>query len=96
MRHGDVATDPRRVAATPFLIQHRHLTGLDRYCAGGDKCQGDSSPLELLYSVTVPLQQGSVTWKLPPLPLGSRCVRLEVAGQIVMLALPRKFTGSKP
>ena len=57
---------------------------------------GDSSPLESLYSVTLPLRQGGVIWRLPPLPPGSRCVRLEVAGQIVMLGLPPKLTGPKP
>jgi hypothetical protein len=83
-----------------------HVRLSDRACGDAGRARrasprrgqllGDSSPLELLYSVTVPLQQGGVTWKLPPLPLGSRCVRLEVAGQRMMLALPRKFTGRKP
>lgn len=56
----------------------------------------DSSPLELLYALTVPLQKGRVIWKLPPLPLGSRCVRLEVAGQSALLVLPNKLFGTKP
>ncbi len=86
-----------------------HVRLSDRACGAADSASrarhasplrgqllGDSSPLELLYSVTVPLRQGGVTWQLPPLPLGSRCVRLEVAGQRVMLALPAKFTGRKP
>jgi hypothetical protein len=50
--------------------------------------QCDSRTLAVLYGISLPLKQGVLAWELPPLPSGSGCVRVDVAGQRRVLELP--------
>ena len=48
----------------------------------------DSRTSAVLYEISLPLKEGVLAWELPPLPSGSNCVRVNVAGQRRMLELP--------
>jgi hypothetical protein len=54
--------------------------------ARGKRC--DSRTSAVLYEIALPLKQGSLAWELPPLPNGSSCLRISVAGQGRVIELP--------
>ena len=55
--------------------------------SSGKRC--DSRTSAVLYEISLPLKQGLLSWELPPLPSGSSCVRINVAGQRRVLELPK-------
>ena len=56
--------------------------------SASEGAQCDSRTSAVLYGISLPLKQGVLAWELPPLPSGSGCVRVDVAGQRRVLELP--------
>jgi hypothetical protein len=54
--------------------------------SNGKRC--DSRTSAVLYEISLPLKQGVLAWELPPLPSGSSCLHVSVAGQGRMIELP--------
>ena len=71
---------------TPVELEVLAEMGSARMGSGRLGCAGKST---VLYGISLPLKQGRLVWELPPLPSGSSCIRIRLAGQGRVIELPK-------